>query len=164
MAIRESEMSVLARSFAIWFCLIAAMALPTLGAAQDVARPNTLKLEGSAMNVSIGITAGVKIEIGTFSEEVLTANGAFDGTNLVGRFQTVGRALDCSDGNWCFQFQGALLGLEEGGFPKGTSATFTLTLTVPKDGSAATGVYTLGPVPGVDFAQVGTVSVTPAGR
>ena len=157
-------MSIFVRSFSICFLLIAAIALQSPAAAQDAARPNTLKMVGTAMNVSIGVKAGVEIEIGSFSDKVLTAKGAFDGTNLVGRFQTVGRELPCSDGNWCFQFQGALLGLETGGFPKGTSATFMLTLTVPKDGSAATGVYTLGPVPSVDYAQVGTVDVKLAGR
>jgi hypothetical protein len=134
-------------------CLFLAAAAPA--SAQSSAQPVDLALEGMAVNVSVGVAAGVSMTIRGINTRTVTASGDFDNRNLVGRFQAAGRELPCSDGHTCLQFQGVLLGLEAGGFDEGTAATYIMTLSIPADGSDIDGVFVLGPLPSFDYEQHG---------
>lgn len=136
-------------------CLFLAIAAAGPAPAQSSAQPVDLALEGMAVNVSVGVAAGVSMTIRGINTRTVTATGDFDNRNLVGRFQAAGRELPCSDGHTCLQFQGVLLGLEAGGFDEGTAATYIMTLSIPADGSDIDGVFVLGPLPSFDFEQHG---------
>jgi hypothetical protein len=117
--------------------------------------------QGTAANITVGVTSKVSLTLATDGEGSLTAIGNFDNRTLFGRFETTGRQLPQSpDGQeTCLQFKGHLyLGDGDGsGFPQGTLTDFTLSLWVAEDGII--GIYHLGELFDRDYQQYGTLAL-----
>lgn len=148
-------------SLAALTALSLTLALPAVTDAQHVAehpqrarRPAiVLTLSGAATNVTANASAGVRFTMTTSDDANYAVEGAFDATNLFGRFVGQGRRLPCDTGI-CVQVDGTLsLGGDGSGFPEGTRARFVLSVAIT--GTNANGVYHIGRLEGVATEQYG---------
>ena len=138
------------------FAVCANLALLSTAAHADQ-RPDgsPISYAGEALNLSVGVPAKMTLEISALNDETWIASGEFDNENLVGSFKASGREVyGCAEEHVCLQFFGVLNGLEPGGFPEGTAATFELSLMFPPD-DFGQGVYRIGALPSFDVPQFG---------
>src|SRR5262245_16261570 len=90
----------------------------------------TIRLEGTVTNMTVGKSAGVKIQI-LFVDGRMRAIGAFDNKNLYGKFDLPGQVVSKADESISLQFAGDLeLGDDGSNFPKGTKVRIVMTLSV----------------------------------
>jgi hypothetical protein len=118
-------------------------------------------LKGTVTNVTNGQSAQVSFRIATTDGVKFQATGAFDNVNLVGRFDVAGKVISREGEPVCLQFTGDIdVGIEGSGFPKGTKASFVLSLTLARQG--ADGVYHIGSLPafGINHDQYGTMRLS----
>jgi hypothetical protein len=143
-------------------CLTATFVVcaPIFVLAQNI---TAITLSGQAVNVSVGITAGVIIEISDTGNNELVARGAFDNKNLFGSFRASGRYLEeCAPTHLCLHFDGVLENLVDGGFSADTATSFSMALTLPRNAPSAIGAYRTGLLPSFSQDQYGTLTLTAA--
>ncbi|MCB0354774.1 MAG: hypothetical protein KDD64_14660 [Bdellovibrionales bacterium] len=109
-----------------------------------------LELQGHATNVTVNISSEVALRIAC-SKGVYRAVGAYDGKNLLGKFDVNGRTLplSCSQAT-CIAFKGELLvGFEGSGFEPGLSPKYRMTLAIGE--RSAIGTYNIGVIDSKNF-------------
>lgn len=119
-----------------------------------------LALEGQATNTTAGKSTGVTMEIACHAG-ALRAVGRYDSVNLFGRFDIEGKLVPNCTANRCVSFRGVLdLGDDGSGFPSGTQAPYSMTLSIFPD--EAHGTYEISAVAGYMRApQHGTLNLHP---
>lgn len=142
--------------------LLIAFAAPGLLHAQDAR-----SYSGQAHNVTVGVRAGVEIQI-VKDGGGYTLSAQFDNITLAGTATGTGRPplyddgqAACAEGHECLLFAGEIALGPDAGFANGTVTTFTLSLDIESASGAATGVYQIGLLPGFGFEQYGILTLAP---
>jgi hypothetical protein len=146
-------------------CSILALALFSVGPASPLIaddRIETMKIEGTVTNLSVGKSAQVMFQVSTDQKDPtkVRAKGAYDNKNLVGKFDVQGRIVNQTEETTSMQFTGFLvLGGDESGFPDKTKVEYVMTLLF--SGKEVKGVYRIAAMPefGIDFEQHGTMDL-----
>lgn len=121
---------------------------------------------GRALNVTVGVAAGVELRVRRLVDGGYTLDGEFDNVSLSGRVTGTGRVPSyddgqsaCAQGHECILFSGSITLGSDAGFADGTVTTFVLALDVAAGGTEVFGAYHVGPLPGFDFEQYGILDL-----
>ncbi len=137
------------------------VALPAPVHAEDLR-----SFSGRALNVTVGVSAGVELQIRRLVDGGYRLEGEFDNVTLSGRVWGTGRVPSyddgqsaCAPGHECILFSGSIALGSDAGFADGTVTTFVLALDVATGRSDVFGTYHVGPLPGFDFEQYGILDL-----
>ncbi len=121
-------------------------------------------LAGTAHNVSVGLRDSVTLQITRNADGSYGLTAGFGMVNLVGDVTATGYppTFDdgysaCAEGHECILFGGTITLDERGGFDPGTETVFAMHLDLDSTTQTGTGVYHIGPLPGFNFQQYGTI-------
>lgn len=139
-----------------------------LWAATLVAGPATAQqtqtLTGFAENVTVGVEAGVTLQLTRFPNNTFALTGSFDHVTLFGDISATGvppMSTDgvnmCAEGHECMHFTGTLSLDQRSGFPNGTQTSFVMSLTFDQLENSAFAVFHVGPLDAFRFEQYGTI-------
>jgi hypothetical protein len=121
--------------------LVFVPAAPAAVAADDPVE--TIYLEGTVTNLSVGKTAKVRFRI-TVDGKSLRAKGGYDNKNLFGTFDVPGRVIHKTDDTVSMQFSGDLeFGGDGSGAAPGTKMAYAMTLLISEN--KVRGVYRITP-------------------
>lgn len=118
-----------------------------------------IKCEGRAFNFNCAKSAGVEFRV-YFSGGKLHADGAFDGRNLMGRFETIEKYVTVNEETRVsVQFDGTMfLGDDGSGFASGTQVPYVMNILFERN--SAKGIYHIGRIgDDIVWEQYGTLDL-----
>lgn len=118
-----------------------------------------IKCEGRAFNINCAKSAGVEFKV-YISGGKLHADGAYDGRNLAGRFETVEKHVTVNEESLVsVQFEGTMfLGDDSSGYPSGTEVPYVMNLLFERN--SAKGIYRIGRIgDDIVWEQYGTLDL-----
>jgi len=145
--------------FCLWLIPHGLSAIQKPSPLPEIIAKMRIKCEGRAFNINCAKSADVKFRV-YLSDGKLHADGAFDGRNLAGRFETVEKYITINEESLVgIQFEGTMfLGDDGSGYPAGAEAPYVMNILFERN--SAKGIYHIGRIgDNIVWEQYGTLDL-----